>query len=185
MPRSSRLALWCLALLLSISLLVKGRVPTEVGEGAAFFITARPGSVTVRLAGDVPKPGLYRFPDGTSPESAIKMTLPGMQFTEAAAGAAGGSLKSGDTLTLKRQGRQPAVLSKGRMAARECMLLSIPLHPDQLGPEEWAYLPGIGPALAARIVADRHKNGAFVTLDGVMRVPGIGPGKLAAIKRYF
>jgi competence protein ComEA len=185
MPRGSRLALWCLALLLSISLLVKGRVPTEVGEGAAFFIPARPGYLTVRLSGDVPKPGLYSFPDGTSPGSAIKMTLPGVPFTEAAAGAAAGSLRSGDTLTLKLQGRQPAVLSTGRMATRECMLLGIPLHPDLLGPEEWAYLPGIGPLLAARIVADRHKNGAFVTLDGVLRVPGIGPGELGAIKRYF
>lgn len=39
-------------------------------------------------------------------------------------------------------------------------------------------LPGVGPALAARIVADRSANGAFGSLDGLRQVRGIGP-KLA------
>ena len=39
-------------------------------------------------------------------------------------------------------------------------------------------LPRIGPALAARIVADRQTNGAFGSLRGFERVRGIGP-KLA------
>lgn len=36
-------------------------------------------------------------------------------------------------------------------------------------------LPGIGPALARRIVADRDANGAFGSLGGLQRVRGIGP----------
>ncbi|HJV36381.1 ComEA family DNA-binding protein [Geomonas sp.] len=43
----------------------------------------------------------------------------------------------------------------------------------------------MGPVLAARIVADRQKNGAFGSLEGVQRVPGVGPGKLASLRRYF
>jgi competence protein ComEA len=35
-------------------------------------------------------------------------------------------------------------------------------------------LPGIGPALAARIVADRAAHGAFGSLDGLARVRGVG-----------
>ncbi len=35
-------------------------------------------------------------------------------------------------------------------------------------------LPRIGPALAARIVADREANGPFVSLEDVNRVNGIG-----------
>ena len=184
MPRSSRWALLCLALLLSITLFVKGRVATEKGGGAAFFV-AVPGFVTVRLAGDLPTPGLYRFPVGTSPRAAIIMTLPGVPLPAADLAAAQGRLVSGDIVTLKLRGRQPAVLSMGSMATRERMLLGIPLDPDLMGPVEWAYLPGIGPVLAGRIAADRQKNGAFGTLEGVLRVPGIGPGKLAAIRRYF
>lgn len=36
-------------------------------------------------------------------------------------------------------------------------------------------LPGIGPALAARIVADREARGPFRTPEDLLRVPGIGP----------
>jgi DNA uptake protein ComE-like DNA-binding protein len=36
-------------------------------------------------------------------------------------------------------------------------------------------LPGIGPALAGRIVADRTAHGPFGSLDGLTRVRGVGP----------
>jgi len=65
------------------------------------------------------------------------------------------------------------------------MVLGVALDPDRLEAPEWAALPGIGPVLAERIVVDRHNNGAFGSLDGVLRVPGIGQGKLKAIRRYF
>jgi competence protein ComEA len=184
MPRSSRLAIWCIALLLSLSLCFKGRVPTGKGEGAAFFRAAE-GSVTVRLAGDFPRPGLYLLPDGVSALTAIKMTLPGAPPHGVLGGEPGGRLASGDIVTLKLRGRESAVFSVRRMGAKERMLLRIPLDPDLLEPEEWSSLPGIGPVLSGRIAADRHENGAFGSLDGLLRVPGIGPGKLAAIRKYF
>jgi competence protein ComEA len=43
-------------------------------------------------------------------------------------------------------------------------------------------LPGIGPALAARIVADREKNGPFARPEDIMRVPGIKSAIYAKIK---
>jgi competence protein ComEA len=39
-------------------------------------------------------------------------------------------------------------------------------------------LPGIGPTLAKRIVADRAEHGPFVTLQGLRRVKGVGPALL-------
>jgi competence protein ComEA len=117
--------------------------------------------------------------------SAIKMTLPGVRLSAGSQGAAGVRLTSGDVLTLSVAERQPAVLAMESMSARERMLLGIPLDPDQLGIEEWALLPGIGPVLAARIVADRQINGAFGSLDALARVPGIADGKLAGVRRYF
>jgi competence protein ComEA len=39
-----------------------------------------------------------------------------------------------------------------------------------------ATVPWIGPALAARIVADRTAGGSFGSLEGLQRVAGIGPG---------
>jgi competence protein ComEA len=42
-------------------------------------------------------------------------------------------------------------------------------------------LPGIGPALARRIVADREARGPFATVQALDRVPGIGPALVARL----
>lgn len=47
---------------------------------------------------------------------------------------------------------------------------------------ELTALPGIGPALAERIVAARGEGGPFRSVDELVRVPGIGPAKLEAIR---
>ncbi len=44
-------------------------------------------------------------------------------------------------------------------------------------------LPGIGPVLAGRIIAER-KNGLFATLDDLTRVSGIGPKRLERLRPF-
>jgi len=68
------------------------------------------------------------------------------------------------------------------------LALARPLAPgervdlDQAPPLEIARLPRIGLRLAKVIVSDRNAHGAFGSLEAVDRVPGIGPGLLAAIR---
>jgi competence protein ComEA len=45
-------------------------------------------------------------------------------------------------------------------------------------------LPGIGPALAARIEADRATHGPFGSPDALARVRGVGPATVEAIRPY-
>lgn len=46
-------------------------------------------------------------------------------------------------------------------------------------------LPGIGPVLAARIISYRNKNGAFLTVDELQKVSGIGGSKFDDIKELL
>jgi len=48
--------------------------------------------------------------------------------------------------------------------------------------EELQRLPGVGPALAARIEDDRLRNGPYQTPDDLLRVPGIGPATLSRLR---
>jgi competence ComEA-like helix-hairpin-helix protein len=50
---------------------------------------------------------------------------------------------------------------------------------------ELAQLPGLGPALAQRIVAHRKQHGPFTTSDDLLSVPGIGPATLDAMRPHI
>jgi comEA protein len=48
--------------------------------------------------------------------------------------------------------------------------------------DELASLPGIGPALARRMVEWRGANGPFATVDDLEKVPGIGPATVERLR---
>jgi len=50
---------------------------------------------------------------------------------------------------------------------------------------ELTLLPGVGPALAQRIVASREKDGSFTSPEDLLRVTGIGPKTLMAMQPYL
>jgi predicted flap endonuclease-1-like 5' DNA nuclease len=71
------------------------------------------------------------------------------------------------------QGRRPREAPVGRIDV------------NRAGEAELMRLPGIGPALAARIVAERDRAGAYASPQALLRVPGIGPKTLARIEGYL
>ena len=56
---------------------------------------------------------------------------------------------------------------------------------DRAGSAELTRLPGIGPALANRIVADRQTHGAFGTVAGLRRVRGMSPTLLERLRVHL
>lgn len=75
------------------------------------------------------------------------------------------------------------------LARREAELLR-PLGPgetidlDRAPARELERLPGVGPSLARRIVADRDANGPFGSLEALDQVPGVGPAVLSGVRPH-
>ncbi len=46
-------------------------------------------------------------------------------------------------------------------------------------------VPGIGKSLSQRILAFREKNGAFQTVDDLLKVPGIGEKSIQKLRPYL
>lgn len=62
------------------------------------------------------------------------------------------------------------------------LLMGIPVDVNRADVDELRSLPGIGPGLARRIVADRNERGPFLGPEDLRRVKGIGAGKLRALE---
>jgi competence protein ComEA len=57
------------------------------------------------------------------------------------------------------------------------------INPNQASQAELETIRGIGPSMAARIVAERQKNGPFKSpQDFARRVSGVGPKRLKAFQ---
>lgn len=46
-------------------------------------------------------------------------------------------------------------------------------------------LPGVGPALAQRIIADRERNGRYTSIEQLDRVKGIGPKTIEKLRPHI
>lgn len=75
------------------------------------------------------------------------------------------------------------VLSRAVAPSRPASAVSVadPIDVNQASAAELSLLPGVGPSLAAAIVADRESRGPFRRPQDIDRVRGIGPSILARI----
>ena len=90
---------------------------------------------------------------------------------------------SADSVRLEDGAPARGAAGRARHASREVPIGRI--DPDRAGVTELTRLPGIGPALAGRIVEDRGQRGPYRSPEGLLRVRGIGPKTLARIRGFL
>ena len=141
--------------------------------------TTQPSLLRVHLAGAVQQPGLYEV--SASFRVGDLIDAAGGLRTEADGAAVNLAerLRDGQQIYVPVVGERPApaVGLGGPQAAG-------PIDVNTATAAQLQELPGIGPSLAAAIIAFRTDHGPFATLDALEQVPGIGPSKLSQLRTH-
>lgn len=148
--------------------------------------------IQVYVIGEVEKPGLYKLKSGARVYEVLDMAgvLPTADLQTAQPAR---KLKDEETIVVYAKGQNPVNNAPNNAGANNTAnapasrtasssstgLVNINTATVQELDER---LPGIGPALAQRIVDYRNNNGAFAAIEDINNVSGIGDKKFAAIK---
>jgi competence protein ComEA len=164
---------------------------------SASSINTTPQIITVHVAGAVKNPGVYRLKYGSRINDGIV----------AAGGATSAAnldvinlatvLNEGEQIYVPKRGEKPHVITNrpqvggaggvagagGAGGAGGAANSAVPqlININLASVVELEQLPGVGPATAKAIVAYREKNGAFLKVEDLFKVRGIGPAKLSEI----
>ena len=138
-----------------------------------------PGTLSlafVEVTGKVPHPGVYAFPKP-----------PTLSEVWAKAGAAGTPsdpdqiIASGSRVEVEPEGGHRV----SAMSGAQLITLSLPIDLNRATAEDLDAIPGLGPALAKRIVEYRQAHGAFKKVEDLQVVSGMGPRNLEKLKPYL
>jgi comEA protein len=81
--------------------------------------------------------------------------------------------------------RQPTATQARSSSSRKATPADLRVNLNTATLEEFTALPGIGPAIAARIIEFRSENGPFRSVDDITNVRGIGQARLAELRPYL
>jgi competence protein ComEA len=136
-----------------------------------------PKMTLVHVAGEVRRPGVYRVGGDSRVIQAVRI--------------AGGPTRRADLSRLNlaapiADGQQVIIPARPRPGAQGGSVAaggeSGPVSLSSATAADLEALDGVGPALAARIIAWRDSRGGFSSVDQLDDVPGIGPARMEALK---
>ncbi len=142
--------------------------------------------MVVYVAGAVKRPGLYHLRPGDRNAQAV--ALAGGLSASADAGAVNLAQRAsdGDEIYVPAQGETPRKRSARRGRGRSATSLSSgSVDVNQSDAAALAAVPGIGHAIAQRIVELRQREGNFSALDELLDVAGMTQTRLERARPYL
>lgn len=137
-----------------------------------------PQELLVHVAGAVRKPGVYRIAGDGRVIQAIRLAGGPTAAADLALVNLAAPLQDGQQVMVPRRVATGASAGPGTGGGGAGATVSL----SSATVEQLDALDGIGPTLAARIVAWRAQHGGFSSVDGLLDVPGIGQSRLDAIR---
>ena len=129
--------------------------------------------IYVHVAGSVKSPGIYQLDSGTRVYDAV---LAAGGFTSKANQA------SVNMARALNDGEQLLISSQSGAQSFENAMVSSLISLNQASASQLEELPGVGPALAGRMVDWRTANGGFKAKEDLLNVAGIGDKLFASVK---
>lgn len=134
-----------------------------------------PAGVVVHVVGSVARPGIVKLPGGARVLEAIEAAGGVVADADVAAVNLARVVEDGEQLVVPRQGEtlretEASAASAASGSADGAGRVKV----NSANESQLTELPGIGPALAARIVDYRREHGPFSRIEDLADVPGIG-----------
>jgi competence protein ComEA len=129
------------------------------------------------VAGAVADPGLHELPAGSRVAAAVAAAGGPVADADLDALNLAAPLADGQRLHVPRDGEPVEWTDVPAITAPRP-----PVDLNRATTVELETLPGVGPTIATTIVDDRAQHGPYASVDDLLRVRGIGPAKLEAIR---
>ncbi len=160
-------------------------VTLDAGTTPQAKAPAKESEIVVYVAGAVNRPGVVQLAEGARAKDAVDACGGFLPTADTNGVNLAQKLKDGMQVTVPEKSPQGTAAQGAAGGAQAGAAKSLPegmVNINTADEKELDKLPGIGPAMAKRIVEYRTENGAFQSPEEIKRVKGIGDAKYEKMK---
>ena len=160
-------------------------VTLDAGTTPQAEAPVKESEIVVYVAGAVNRPGVVQLAEGARAKDAVDACGGFLPTADTNGVNLAQKLKDGMQVTVPEKSPQGTAAQGAAGGAQAGAAKSLPegmVNINTADEKELDKLPGVGPAMAKRIVEYRTENGAFQSPEEIKRVKGIGDAKYEKMK---
>ena len=152
------------------------------GEAVVLLPPPTPRPILVHVSGAVVNPDVYHLPSDCHVQEAIDAAGGLLPEADSATLNLASKLEDGEKILVPFKPQERTVLPEETNGNTEGSQTEFPININTATLDELTLLPGIGDVKGQAIIDYRETNGAFVVIEQIQNVSGIGPATFEKIK---